>query len=334
MKKYNICVVGAGGMGRAHTVTWKEIGMNVASIVDVDESRARDYATKYNIPKYYTDYKEAINDPEIDIVSVCTPVAFHAPVTIYAAEHNKHVLCEKPLARTEEEARAMDEAVKKAGVSCGVGLQRSRSKDVMLLQKKVEEGEFGFPLAVTVETLCPVRSKPAMHDANGNKGPIWDTGCHTYMMWQNILQSRVKTVFARGKTFAEGRPEVRGIKELAVDTVFIVMEYESGVILSYDLSWGLENDSQISEHLYRIMGPKGGAEVKPRQIVKIHHGRNVENIKIKDNSRVDTHQNFIDSVNAGKQPAISLQDGKDTLAVSLAVLESVQTGKAVDVKYF
>src|SRR5690554_167263 len=102
MKVYNIAVIGSGDMGKLHVKAWKLAGHQVVSVTDVDTARAQELADQFEVPKVYSDYKESIHVDEIDVVSICLPLVFHAPVTIYAAEMGKHIFCEKPLTHSME----------------------------------------------------------------------------------------------------------------------------------------------------------------------------------------------------------------------------------------
>jgi UDP-N-acetylglucosamine 3-dehydrogenase len=86
--KFGVCVVGCGDMGTTHAKAWMrgEVG-RVVAVADVDEVRAKKLAQECGLDRHHTDYKQAIAQPEVQIVSVCTPTCFHPPVSIFAMEH-------------------------------------------------------------------------------------------------------------------------------------------------------------------------------------------------------------------------------------------------------
>lgn len=113
MDKVRVAIIGCGGISRAHVnAHMAEPRSDVIYCVDVNEELAREKAEAIGC-KWHTDY-EAILD-EVDAVDICTPVHLHAPMTIRAAEAGKHVMCEKIMARTIEEAETMIEATDRAG---------------------------------------------------------------------------------------------------------------------------------------------------------------------------------------------------------------------------
>jgi predicted dehydrogenase len=181
-RRYGIAVIGAGDMGGKHAEGWHMAGHDVVSMTDVDTARAQELATTCGVEAIHQDFEQAVDDVNVDIVSICLPLAFHAPVTISAARHGKHILCEKPLARPSREAAAMEAAVNAAGVQFGLGFQRNLAEGVGLLRQWAAEGKFGRPMVFNSDLLQEVRPKWAMHNRNGNNGPLMDTGCHSYML--------------------------------------------------------------------------------------------------------------------------------------------------------
>ena len=123
MKTLNVGLVGAGFMGKAHVVAysnmpkffWPAPAVPVLKTVcDIDPEIAKEAKERFGFQKCCIDWKEIVNDPEIDVVSICTPNNAHVAVAIAALEAGKHVICEKPIASTLEDAKAMAEAAEKA----------------------------------------------------------------------------------------------------------------------------------------------------------------------------------------------------------------------------
>ncbi|MDF2723601.1 MAG: hypothetical protein K0Q59_3276, partial [Paenibacillus sp.] len=148
-KAWKVAVIGAGDMGSTHVQAWQQAGHEVISVTDVDEERVKQLRDKYGIAKTFADYKDAAADPDAEIVSICLPLALHAPVTIYAAQQGKHIFCEKPLARSFEEVKAMEEAVAKAGVQFGIGFQRSFANSLQVVKQLAADDVFGHPLLIS-----------------------------------------------------------------------------------------------------------------------------------------------------------------------------------------
>lgn len=333
-KQYGIVVIGAGDMGSHHVEAWQLLGHDVVSITDVDLERAREIAHTYSIGTVHQDYAEALADNAVDIVSICLPLAFHAPVTIAAAQQGKHVFCEKPLARSFAEVAEMEAAVSAAGVQFGLGLQRNLAEGVGLLRQWAAEGRFGRPMVFSSDLLQEVRPKRAMHDRNGNNGPLTDAGCHYYMLWQTVFRSRPKSVYAQGRMLALDRPEVAHLDQLAIDTAVVTVEYESGDIATLTASWGLAEKFPVRGRPDRVLGPCGGAEGAVNNELKVYGSGSVETVEIESRN---LHQSefdlFIDALEQDKAPPYGFIAGKQMLAMTIAIHESIATGKEVPVFY-
>jgi len=118
-------VIGAGGIADRRTIPEGIVpaaNSELVAVMDVDEARVKEVASKYNVPKWYTSDADLLKDPAVEAVYIATPVNVHVEQAVAAAEKGKHVLCEKPLALTLDESRRIIHACKSAGVKLSVGL--------------------------------------------------------------------------------------------------------------------------------------------------------------------------------------------------------------------
>ena len=116
------------------------------TVCDIVPEIAEDFKERYGFEKACIDWMDIINDPEIDIVSVCTPNSEHAAVSIAALKAGKHVICEKPIASTTEDAKAMAEAAAEAakkGIVSMNGYQYRRVPAIDEAKKIIESGRLG-----------------------------------------------------------------------------------------------------------------------------------------------------------------------------------------------
>lgn len=104
---------------------------------------AKEFAEKYDIPKFYTSYEEMADDPELDIVYICTPVNSHRELAELFMNHGKHVICEKPMTRTSEEIRSMEECSTRNDVFCMEAMWTRLFPAILELQKIIKEGTIG-----------------------------------------------------------------------------------------------------------------------------------------------------------------------------------------------
>lgn len=333
-KRFKVAVVGAGEMGGEHITGWTLAGHEVVSIADVDLARARALAATRAIPHAYADYRASVADPAVDIVSICTPLAWHAPVAIAAAAQGKHVFCEKPLARSLAEARAMEEALTRSAVQFGLGFQRNLAAGVAMLRQWAQEGRFGRPLVFSSDLLQEVRPKFAMHDRQGNNGPIMDVGCHYYLLWQTVFQSTPTTVYAQGRVLAKDRPELAHLVDPAIDTAVITVAYASGDLASMTVSWGLAQHCKLRGRPDRLFGPQGGAEGDVNKSLTVYQGDQVETFEfVPQNLHQKEFSLFADALERGQPAPIGLRQGKEMLALTEAIFTSLETGHVVPVSY-
>ena len=124
MKKVKIGIIGCGTIANnAHIPAYlKNPNVEIVYFCDIIEEKAKAAVEKYHCGKAVKDYHEVINDPEIDAVSICTPNSMHSVITIDALNAKKHVLCEKPAAKTYKEALAMQEAAHKNNCILNIGV--------------------------------------------------------------------------------------------------------------------------------------------------------------------------------------------------------------------
>ena len=138
--KLQIGIIGCGGIANQKHFPSLKANADKADMVafcDIIESRAQEAAAKYGTPdaKVYVDYKELLKDPEIDLVHVLTPNVAHCPITVDAFAAGKHVMCEKPMAATTEDAQKMMDAWKKSGKQFTIGYQNRFRPEVQALHK-------------------------------------------------------------------------------------------------------------------------------------------------------------------------------------------------------
>lgn len=125
-------------------------GSRLVAVMRRTPGKARDYAQRHNIPRWYEDPKQLIGDPEVNAVYVATPPDSHARYTIMAAEAGKHIYVEKPMALNHKECQQMMDAAKAAGVSLFVAYYRRRLPLFLRVKEWVDSGTIGTPRMVNI----------------------------------------------------------------------------------------------------------------------------------------------------------------------------------------
>lgn len=148
-KKVRAGIIGCGGIAASHVSGYlKSDRAEVVALSDIRVERAKVLIEKFNLhgSRIYENYEDLLRDGDVDAVSVCTPHHLHAEITIKAAEHKKHVLCEKPIAISLKQADEMIMACRRNGVKLAVVYQNRFFPDVQRVKKEFEKGDFGVPI--------------------------------------------------------------------------------------------------------------------------------------------------------------------------------------------
>lgn len=152
VKELNVALIGAGFMGKAHSLAYAAMPMFFwpapalpvrKTIAEATEELAEEASRRFGFEKYTGDWRQVIEDPDIDVVDIATPNHLHAEIAIAAAAAGKHIISEKPLARTSGEAKAMYEAVIAAGVVHMVAFNYRRTPAITLAKKFIDDGSIG-----------------------------------------------------------------------------------------------------------------------------------------------------------------------------------------------
>ena len=142
-RRLNVGVIGCGA-GLFHLEGWAEEPRGkVVALAGLEADRCRQLATRFEVPHVYRDYSELLVHPDIDAVSIAVPNHLHLPITLAALAAGKHVLVEKPLARTVEEGERMVAAAKEAGKVLAIAFNRRARHDVQIVRHEVARGALG-----------------------------------------------------------------------------------------------------------------------------------------------------------------------------------------------
>lgn len=227
MKKLNVGLVGAGFMGKAHVVGysnmpklfWPAPAVPVMkTICDIVPEIAEEAKERFGFEKCCTDWNDIVNDPEIDVVSICTPNNAHAPIAIAALKAGKHVICEKPIASTLEDAKAMAEAAEEAakkGIISMNAYQYRRVPAIDMAKKLIDEGSIGEILNIRCTYLQSWSADPSsplswrfQKDIAG-AGTLGDIASHVIDIAQ-YLAGDIEEVTGMMKTYIKERPVQEG----------------------------------------------------------------------------------------------------------------------------
>ncbi|MEO3744831.1 Gfo/Idh/MocA family oxidoreductase [Plantactinospora sp. B5E13] len=216
-------MVGYAFMGAAHSQAWRTVNRvfdlpvraRMSLICGRDAGKVADAADRLGWAAHTTDWRDLISRDDIDIVDVCTPGDSHAEIAIAALAAGKHVLCEKPLANTVDEARAMVAAAARAqasGVRAMCGFNYRRVPAVTLMRELVASGRLGeirHVRAVYLQDWIVDPQFPLVWRLQKDKagsGALGDIGAHIIDLTQYVTGQRIAGVSAVTETFVKERP--------------------------------------------------------------------------------------------------------------------------------
>jgi predicted dehydrogenase len=216
-------MVGYAFMGAAHSQAWRSahrffdlpLTPRMTAVCGRDEERVSAAAAKLGWESHETDWHRLIARDDVHLVDVCTPGDSHAEIAIAALEAGKHVLCEKPLANTVEEAEAMVAAAERAaatGVRSMVGFTYRRVPAIGLARRLVEQGRIGEVRQVRAQYLQDWIADPEaplswrLRKERAGSGALGDIGAHIIDLTQYITGDRIASVSGLLETFVTERP--------------------------------------------------------------------------------------------------------------------------------
>lgn len=270
-----IGIIGCGGIANGkHMPSLKKIkNVQMVAFCDIIEERAVKAAEEYGVEgaKVYTDYKELLKDRDIEVVHVCTPNRSHAFISIDAMEAGKHVMCEKPMAKTYKEAKEMLDTSERTGMKLTIGYQSRWRADSLYLKKMCEDGELGeiyYGKAIALRRRAVPTWGVFLNEYEQGGGPLIDIGTHaldlTLWMMDNYKPKMVVgTTFEKlknqkdcGNAWGDWDPKKFTVEDAAFG--FIVME--NGATIMLESSWAL-NIRNSKEAITMICGTEGGADM-------------------------------------------------------------------------
>jgi len=205
MKQGNIgvCIVGAGraGMIHAHNFRRNVSHARLVAVVDPNREAAERAAKELGIERYYTDYKQALEDRDIQAVVVVTPTIYHRDIVVAAAGAGKHVLCEKPMAMNERECDEMIAACEAAGVTLQIAFMRRFDESFVEAKRAIDEGAIGEVVLVKSLTRGPSQPMPWMYDLAKSNGPLAEVNSHDIDTIRWFAGAEVSEVYAIGGNF-------------------------------------------------------------------------------------------------------------------------------------
>ena len=228
-----IGIIGTGFVGGIHLASFQGWAHNASVVAVASPTHADKFAKEKGVPKAYRDYHEMLHDKEIDVIDIGIPNDLHCQAVLAAARAGKHVIIEKPLCVTLEEADQMIDACKKAGVLLMYAEELLFAPKYVRVKTLIDEGAIGEPFLAKQSEEHPGPHMPWFWDINRSGGGVMlDMGCHSIEFTRWILgKPEVKSVTAFMGTY------VHQARTQGEDHSYAIIEYEGNKLAMVEDSW-------------------------------------------------------------------------------------------------
>jgi len=235
MQRTKVAILGAGFITDIHMESYHRFvpEAEVVAVYARKTDKAKAFAEKYNIPKWYDDVDKAINESGCEVADICLPNYLHAEATIKAAAAGKHIIIEKPLAVTLEEADAMIEACKKAGVKLMYAEELCFAPKYERVRQMVNEGAIGKVYMLKQSEKHSGPHTDWFYDIRySGGGVIMDMGCHALGWFRWMLNNAKPTSVYASMATVLHKDRTKG-----EDNSIVIIEFENGVTAIAEDSW-------------------------------------------------------------------------------------------------
>lgn len=325
-------LIGASTIAREWVIgAIRAAGGEVVSVMSSDAARGHAYAEANGIARSVTKLEDIVGDPEIDAVYISTTNELHRDQAISAARAGKHVLCEKPLALTLEDARAMVSAAREAGVVMGTNHHLRNAASHRAMRDAIAAGRIGTPLAARVfhaVHLPPHLQGWRLDKPEAGGGVILDITVHDADTLRFVLGDDPVEAIAFSQSGGMGQVGLE-------DGVMGVLRFKSGVIAQFHDAF----TAKFAETGFEVHGTEGSLIArnvmtqKPVGSVVLRNAEGEQELELDQRNLYETALAAFHAAIAGRgEPSATGEDGVWSLATGLAVAKSAATGKAVAIE--
>jgi predicted dehydrogenase len=272
-----------------------------------DQTKLKQFQAEFNVPHAFESADELMCSDDIDAMYIATPVSLHKPQTVFAANHGKHVLVEKPMAMNSSDCEEMIAACAANDVRLGVAYYRQFYPVVARMQELIQQGEIGKVLSVSAVTATPFalnsnedgywRVLPEL----GGGGALMDIGSHRLDLFLAMFGNVTQIKAVCGTVAADYNAD---------DSALAVMRFESGIHGSLQCYFGSEADPDE----FSVLGTTGRLVSRPLNggelLIERAAGRSVEQHPPNANFNAPSIADFVTSINTGQPPRITGAQGQ------------------------
>jgi predicted dehydrogenase len=340
-RKVRFGVIGTGLWGEVHAEIYSSHPFaELAAVCDRDPERAEEIGRRYGAGRVYTKFQELVADPEIDAVAVVTPDFAHREPIVAAARAGKHVITEKPLATTLEDAEAVAEAVRAAGTRFMVDFHTRWNPPIVIARRDIEDGTLGTIVSAYFRLNDTISVPTEMLAWAATSSILWFLGSHTVDTLRYLFQDEVDTVYAVSRELVL---KGRGID--VPDLYQAILRFRSGIVATIENHWIIPNTHpSVNDIKVNILGSAGmfNMDLTNNQMIERYLEDRSDHpdclVKPRIRSKhvgfaYESIRDFVECLALDKEPQVGLEDGLNVTRVILAIMESARKGTVVPVRY-
>ena len=339
--KVGFGVIGTGLWGEVHAEIYASHPCaELIAVCDSDAGRARRVGERYGARRVYTDFRELVVDRELDAVAVVTPDFAHREPIVAAARAGKHVITEKPLATTLEDAEAVAEAVRTAGVRLMVDFHTRWNPPIVIARRDIEEGALGEIVSAYFRLNDTISVPTRMLSWAQQSSILWFLGSHTVDTLRYLFQDEVERVYSVSRSVVLKQ---RGLD--VADMYQSLLHFRSGVVATIENHWIIPNTHpSVNDIKVNILGTRGmfNMDLTNNQMIEryLETSSDHPDCLVKPQVRhrnvgfaYESIRDFVECLALGRELQVGLEDGLKVTKVILAIMESADTGRIVTVRY-
>lgn len=328
LSRIGVAVIGVGSMGRRHAENLLQAVPEalLVAVVDANIELAREVAAALGVESCYAEVGSALERKDVHAVVIASPSRLHASTIQAAAAVGKHILCEKPVATSLEEADAALTAVERSGVCLQVGHMRRYDPAYAEARRRIEQGEIGKP--VIFKSIGRDRELPPMSYFQAGGMLFLESSIHDFDLARWLVADEIVEVQAFAGALVT--PELAQYGD--VDCGVVNLRFAGGAIGNVEsyrqAGYGYDVRTEI-------VGSKG--------TLAVGYPQNVRDMRLAADNAADGYltrfaeaylreiQDFIETVREGRPPRVTGRDGRNALGVSLAAERSYREGRPITV---
>jgi len=294
------------------------------AVTDADPSKAKSVKDKFSSVCVCEDYKQLLGVEGVDAVDICTPTKSHAEIAVAAANAGKHVLCEKPIALTIEEADRMIKACEDNHVKLMIAHSRRFIRRYSIVKRLIKEGQIGKPIwALQISRRHMTEPGSWYFDPAMTYGPIAEVGIHDADLLRWFFNDEVVEV--------QGTARRRRPDSPLYEQVFAALKFKKGSVGSFEVGYVLPKGYAQYTTL-EVMGSKGFVSASDSHMNTMLKGLDngvtyplaYWDLLTVNSAYANEIAAFIDSVIRDRVPPVTGQDARAALEIILAVLQSIE----------